>query len=175
MTATSRTLTTIQRANNVIIDHANVKLSGSTDISNSTNLYKYGVMHVDDTLAVINASSIVLGNATAGGYAHMDSIRTVQSLNLLSNDSIYTHNLNELNKHSWYWVGINTESNPTKLYNITGTGDAATLVSELTFDKENVVLYNDTSKLWVRYHAKKPGDATSKQYYGELLHSDAER
>ena len=165
----TRSLTTIQRAENVIIDHTNINLSGLADISNTANPNKYGVMRVSDTLAVINAGGIVLGSTTAGDYAHMDSIYSVQSLNLLDNDSIYTHKLNELNKHSWYWVGIKDGSNNAKLYNISGTGTNAQVVGELTFAQENVVIYNDTSKLWVRYHDKKPGDATSKQYYGELL------
>lgn len=171
MTSATRTLTTIQRAGNVIIDHANVNLSGLTDISSTTNVNKYGVMRVSDTLAVINASSIVLGSATQGGYAHMDSIYTVQSLNLASSTaSIYNHNLNELNKHSWYWLGIKDEDNAAKLYNINGTGENAQVVGNaLTYAQENVVLYNDTSKLWVRYHDMKDDDTEYKQYYGELL------
>ena len=164
MTSATRTLTTIQRANNIIIDHANVNLSGLTDISNTANVNKYGVMRVADTLAVINASSIVLGNATSHTYAHMDSIFSVQSLNLAnSNASIYDHNLNELKKSDWYWLGIQDENNNAKLYNITGTGQTAQPIGDpLTFAQENVILYNDTSKLWVRYHQ------ANKIYYGEL-------
>jgi hypothetical protein len=106
MTAATRTLTTIQRVNNVIIDHANVNLSGLQDISNAANENNYGVMRVNDTLAVINASGIVLGSSTPGAYAHMDSIYTVQSLNLAnSNASIYDHNPYELKKNACIgWV-----------------------------------------------------------------------
>lgn len=171
MTAATRTLTTIQRANNVIIDHANINLSGLQDISNAANENNYGVMRVNDTLAVINASGIVLGSSTPGAYAHMDSIYTVQSLNLAnSNASIYDHNPYELKKNAWYWLGIKDGNSSAQLYNISGTGGNAQVVGDpLTFAQENVILYNDTSKLWVRYHAKHEGDATSKQYYGELL------
>jgi hypothetical protein len=168
MTSATRTLTTIQRVNNLVIDHANVNLSGSADIiiSNpSSTDEKYGVLRVSDTLAIINASSIVLGSTDQPVY--MDSIYTVQSLNLAnSSASIYDHNLYELKKNAWYWLGIQGDQSNGHLYNINGT----TLTgSALALDKENVMIFNDRSKLWVRYHEKKSGDATVMQYYGELL------
>ena len=87
-----------------------------------------------------------------------------------SNASIYDHNPYELKKNAWYWLGIKDGNSSAQLYNISGTGGNAQVVGDpLTFAQENAILYNDTSKLWVRYHAKHEGDATSKQYYGELL------
>ena len=107
-------------------------------------------MRVNDTLVVINASGIVLGSSTPGAYAHMDSIYTVQSLNLAnSNASIYDHNPYELKKNAWYWLGIKDGNSSAQLYNISGTGGNAQVVGDpLTFAQENVILYNDTSKLW---------------------------
>ena len=170
MRSATRTLTTIQRVNNLVIDHANVNLSGLADISNTANENVYGVMRVSDTLAVINASGIVLG-VGEDAYAHMDSIYSVQSLKLVGNNaSIYAHNLYELKKNTWYWLGIQDEQNDARLYYISGTGaDAHVIGDPLTFAQENVVLYNDSSKLWVRYHEKKATDTEYKQYYGELL------
>ena len=172
MTSATRTLTTIQRSGNVVIDHANVNLIGIADISNAANENHYGVMRVSDTLAVINAGGIVLGDTTAElKYAHMDSIFSVQSLKLVGNNaSIYDHNLYELKKNTWYWLGIQDEQNDANLYYISGKGaNAQVMGSALDFEAENVVLYNDTSKLWVRYHEKKSTDTEYKQYYGELL------
>ena len=162
MTSATRTLTTIQRAGNVIIDHANVKLSGEYDItvSNPTSDdYKYGVMRVADTLAVINASGIVLGSE--GHPVYMDSIRTVRSLKLagISDASIYDHNPYELKKNAWYWLGVKDQTNDPKLYYINGTNLVDT---PLDLDEENVLLFNDKSKLWVRY------TKTATNYYGEL-------
>ena len=167
MTSATRTLTTIQRADNVIIDHANINLSGEYDItvSNPTSDdYKYGVMRVADTLAVINASGIVLGSTDHPVY--MDSIYTVQSLKLAgsSNPSIYDHDLNQLNKHSWYWLGIQGNTpEAAKMYYINGTNLASN--APLAYADENVILFNDISKLWVRYY----NPTVDVPYYGELL------
>ena len=158
MTTATRALTTIQRVNNLVIDHANVKLNGIQDISNSTNTYNYGIMRVKDALVVTDAGGIELGNI--GAYAYIDSIHSVHSLKL-ANGTIYDHDLNSLEDHSWYWMGIQGNTPETaRTYYINGT----TLVnnSPLAYANENVILYNDTSKMRVRYWE---GD---QEYYGEL-------
>ena len=158
MTSATRTLTTIQRVNNLVIDEANVGLSGIQDISNTTNTINYGIMRVKDTLIVANGGGIELGSI--GQYAHIDSIHSVHSLKLASG-TIYDHDLNRLQDHSWYWMGIQGNTPETaRTYYVNGTSlvDA----SPLPYAGENVILYNDTSKMRVRYWEG------NQEYYGEL-------
>ena len=163
MTSATRTLTTIQRVNNLVIDHANVNLSGLTDISSTTDTTRYAVMRVKDTLAVINASGLALKGTEEHPVVYMDSIHMVRSMKLASsNASIYNHNLNQLDDHSWYWLGVKDQSNDPKLYYINGTTNNLVSETPLDYDKENVLLFNHKSKLWVRYMQG------TTNYYGEL-------
>jgi hypothetical protein len=163
MASATRTLTTIQRVNNLVIDHANVNLSGLTDISSTTDTTRYAVMRVKDTLAVINASGLALKGTEEHPVVYMDSIHMVRSMKLASSDaSIYNHNLNQLDDHSWYWLGVKDQSNDPKLYYINGTTNNLVSETPLDYDKENVLLFNHKSKLWVRY------TQGTTNYYGEL-------
>ena len=173
MTSASRTLTTIQRCNDLIIDNANVNLSGLSDITGVAHR-NYAVLKVDDTLYMANASALNLGTQTSPAY--MDSIFAVRSLHLMNNDSVYVDFLYKVAHRDWEWIGVaplnptsgdiidtinfNTKEN-ARLYYRTSAATTA-----LTYDKENVILFNGDSRLWVRYH--KMVNGVNKQLYGEL-------
>ena len=167
MTSATRTLTTIQRCNNLIVDNANVNLSGMSDITGLSSR-NYAVLKVDDTLYMVNASSFNLGSVTAPAY--MDSIFAVRSLHTVNNDTVYNKYLYQAWDLTWEWIGVNPLSgNP----NSGNTLENARLfykdtapTTALTFDKENVILFNGDSRLWVRYHDMV--DGVNKQLYGEL-------
>ena len=173
MTSASRTLTTIQRCNNLIVDNANVNLSGMSDITGQSNR-NYAVLYVDDTLYMANASGLNLGSQTTPAY--MDSIFAVRSLHTMNNDTIYNDFLYKAWARDWEWIGV-APLNPDSTH-ILDTSDYNTLenarlyyrtsapLSALTYDQENVILFNGDSRLWVRYH--RMVDGVNKQLYGEL-------
>lgn len=174
MTSATRTLTTIQRAGNVTIDHANVNLSGAYDISKAEPTpegdLKYGVMKVDESLSVTNGSGIVLGTAAIpasgenpevpGIPVFMDSIRQVKSLYLKNGVT----NSYEAGDNDWEWIGIQNDDN--HLYRIHASGTP----TQLSAAQENVIIFNDISKLWVRYKGRPSNQpsAALNTYYGEL-------
>lgn len=173
MTSASRTLTTIQRCNDLIIDNANVNLSGLSDITGVAHR-NYAVLKVDDTLYMTNASALNLGTQTSPAY--MDSIFAVRSLHLMNNDSIYADYLYKVAHRDWEWIGVaplnptsgdiidtlnfNTKENARLYYRTSAP------TNDLSYDEENVILFNGDSRLWVRYH--KMVDGVNKQLYGEL-------
>lgn len=173
MTSATRTLTTIQRCNDLIIDNANVNLSGMSDITEQS-IHNYAVLHVDDTLTMANASAFNLGSQSAPAY--MDSIYAVRSLHMMEGDSIYKDYLYLSGKRNWEWIGVaplnpnpdnisdTTYNSPNnaRLYYYRGLDSEQT---PLTYDEENVILFNGDSRLWVRYHDKAQGGI---QLYGEL-------
>lgn len=173
MTSASRTLTTIQRCNNLIVDNANVNLSGMSDITGQSNR-NYAVLYVDDTLYMANASGLNLGSQTAPAY--MDSIFAVRSLHTMNNDTIYNDFLYKAWARDWEWIGV-APLNPDSTH-ILDTSNYNTLenarlyyrtsapLNALTYEKENVILFNGDSRLWVRYH--RMVDGVNKQLYGEL-------
>ena len=158
MTAATRTLTTIQRGGQVLLDGVNVKLSGATDISSTTDPTNYGVLNIDESLMVANATGIVLGTspiaadgenpAVPGQSVYMDSIHQVRSLHLKSGTAYASP--------VWEWIGITggTPEGASLMYSETGTS--------LTKANENVILFKDASQLHVRYTE----GTTTK--YGEL-------
>ena len=160
LTHASRTLTTIQRGGIVLLERANLNLSGAKDISKQDTATNYGVLKVDMSMFVSNGGGIVLG--ALGKPAYMDSIKQVRSLYL--NDTLSSYNMMGAgNNDRWEVIGIKDNINP-KLYRIHGDST----LTELSRADENVIIFNDSSVLWVRYHDKKTGDTESKQYYGEL-------
>ena len=153
LTQATRTLTTIQRGGIVLLDNANVNLTGAADISGRADATKdYGVMKVDAGLYVTNASGIVLGAANAPAY--MDCIKQVRSLHLKSGTSYENMSANG----NWEWIGIKGNTPETAQLYYTETAPNVALAS----NAENVIIFNDVSKLWVRY------TQGTTNLYGEL-------
>ncbi len=174
MTNTTRTLTTIQRCNNLLVDNSNVNLSGMSDITEQSNR-NYAVLNVDSTLYMANASAFNLGKQTVPAY--MDSIHCVRSLHLMRDGavdtSVYHRYLHEADSLKWEWIGVNpvgenTQDNARLFYTTSAPSNP------LNFDKENVILFQGDSRLWVRYHKMvttgtgSTATTENKQYYGEL-------
>ena len=167
LTHATRTLKTIQRCGNLVIDHSNVNFSGMNDISGSGKR-QYAVFKVDTTLYMANASGFVLGSPSVPAY--MDSIRKVRSVHLKqSTYSVYDvpfYGMLDDDAHDyWEWIGIKDSEEAAHLYY---TSNPST---PLTYAQENVLVFKGDSRLWVRYHRKeKQGDnwVDMGQYYGEL-------
>ncbi len=179
-TSGTRTLTTIQRCQNLLLDNVNINITGFNDINTTYNTNKlYSVVKVDDTLYMANASAIAIGD---GQPAYMDSIHCLRSVHLnVTNRTIYdeldaledndlTNIQNDSVKQnygripSWEWIAVNpkTGSDNTaqnaRLYYRTSAS-----TTPLNYTQENVILFNDFSQLWVRYHKGVP-----TTMYGEL-------
>jgi hypothetical protein len=165
LTAT-RDMTTIQRGGVVLLDGANINLSGAVDInqdlSNPTNTKKFGMLRIDNSLMIADSSSIVLGTFTPNiAPAFMDSIKQLASLQLKKGKGSCYSQMGSGHNSNWYVIGINNNDN--KLYRIDTVGTNHIDGAALTYQQENVIIFNDTSKLWVRYR-----DNSGFQY-GELL------
>ena len=154
----TRTLTTIQRGGYVLLDNSNIHLSGAIDISKKFPDRKFGVLQVDNGFYATNASGLVLGEV--GAPAWMDSITEVRSLYLRgTNTTSYDHIDAMQNSDYWEMVGINYSNN--RLYRtVTSTGQD----DFLAVDKENVIIFNGNSKLWVRNY----NTTADKILYGQL-------
>jgi len=166
MAGATRTLTTLQRGGIVLLDNSNIKFEGTVDISGQDLIRdKFGVLQVDKGLFVANASGIVLGTSTKPAY--MDSIHSVRSLYLKSGQISYNQ-LGAGHNTNWETVGIQgTTSATASLYRLTNTGTPSTPVITpvlLTAAQENVIIFKNASKLWVRYR----NSADNKLKYGEL-------
>ncbi len=163
LTHATRTLKTIQRCGNLVIDHSNVNFSGMNDISGSGKR-QYAVFKVDTTLYMANASGFVLGSPSVPAY--MDSIRKVRSVHLKQSDySVYDVPFYGMLDNYWEWIGIKGDSEETVQLYYTDSN------TPLTYAQENVLVFKGDSRLWVRYHRKeKQGDnwVDMGQYYGEL-------
>jgi len=146
MERASRSLTTIQRAGIVMLDEVNVALTGIKDISHPSNDTLYGVMKVDDGFYVANASGIVLGATNRA--ALMDSIKEVKSLHAKSSTASIYQNMNVNSSSNWEWIGIKGNTPATAKLYYTETAQS----TPLTYAQENVILFNDTSKMVVRYN-----------------------
>ena len=171
-THATRTLKTIQRCGNLVIDHSNVNFSGMNDISGSGKR-QYAVLKIDSTLYMANASGFVLGSPSVPAY--MDSIRKVRSVHLKqASYSVYDvpfyPMLDDEDHDYWEWIGIKGDSEAdAHLYYYSDLQSSTP--SALTFSQENVLVFKGDSRLWVRYHRKeKQGDnwVDMGQYYGEL-------
>ncbi len=168
LTKASRTLTTIQRADTVLLDNTNVNLSGAADISQSDSDRAFAVLQVDNGVYVTNASGIVLGTVDAPVF--MDSIHEVKSLHLKEGIGSSYHNMTPSSNNNWEWIGVNplNPSNPegntqenARLY-YTQTAPS----TPLNYNQENVIIFNGDSRLYVRYLDKSGGN--KKRMYGQL-------
>jgi hypothetical protein len=183
-TSGTRTLTTIQRCQNLLLDNVNINLSGFKDINTTYSSSKlYSIIKVDDTLYMANASAIAIG---AGQPAYMDSIFCLRSVHLNAGTNTIYDELKALevagntpaqnderkqhygiiskNNYKWEWIAVdsitgsaNTPENARLFYRYSATN------TPLTYAEENVILFKDFSQLWVRYHRKTP-----ITMYGEL-------
>ena len=162
LTQASRTLTTLQRGDIILLDNTNVNLSGADDISQSDSERKFAVLQVDKGVYVTNASGIVLGASSAPVY--MDSIHEVRSLHLRNASTSYGH-LDGGDANYWEWIGVNPNGGNTaenaRLY-YTQTAPS----TPLSFDQENVIIFNGDSRLYVRYLDKTTSN--KKRMYGQL-------
>ncbi len=144
LTSSTRTLTTIQRCGNLLLDNANVNITGSDDLNvESGNTGHYGVLKVDTVFYLANASSLNLSYATATP-ANMDSIRCLRSVHLKSG-SVYDQQF--FGKLPWEWIGISGDTEETAKMYYTETAPS----TSLSKNQENVILFNNESRLWVRY------------------------
>lgn len=162
LTQASRTLTTLQRGDIILLDNTNVNLSGADDISQSDSERKFAVLQVDKGVYVTNASSIVLG--AVGAPVYMDSIHEVRSLHLRNASTSYGH-LDGGDANYWEWIGVNpnggnTAENASLYYTQTAPG------TPLNYNQENVIIFNGDSRLYVRYLDKTNGN--KKRMYGLL-------
>ena len=164
LTQASRTLTTLQRGDIIMLDNTNVNLSGATDISQSDSDRAFAVLQVNKGVYVTNASGIVLG--AVGAPAYMDSIHEVRSLHLRNASTSYGH-LDGSNANDWEWIGVNplvgggnTQENARLYYTQTNPN------SPLVYNQENVIVFNGDSRLYVRYLDKTGGN--KKRMYGQL-------
>ena len=154
----TRSLTTIQRGGMVLLYHSNVNLTGDFDISKADlhalgddiTRKKYGMINVGVGLLVADSSGIVLGSKAIGTTpavpAYMDSIKQVRSLYLEEGRSPYDQ-LGADHDANWEVVGIQGDTPAeAKLYRITSGGPQL-----LNSAQENVIVFNDKSKMYVRY------------------------
>lgn len=165
LTQASRTLTTLQRGDIILLDNTNVNLSGADDISQSDSERKFAVLQVDKGVYVTNASGIVLG--AVGAPAYMDSIHEVRSLHLINANSTSYGHLDGSNANDWEWIGVNplvgegnTQENARLYYTQTNPNPP------LVYNQENVIIFNGDSRLYVRYLDKTGGNR--KRMYGQL-------
>ena len=155
LVSATRTLTTLQRGDIILLDNTNVNLSGAADISQSDSERAFAVLQVDKGVYVTNASGIVLGSV--GAPAYMDSIHEVRSLYLKDNSTTSYLHMNAGNDNSWEWIGI--KDNDNHLYRIHATGDPTQLATK----EENVIIFNGDSRLYVRY-LDESGPAKKRMY-----------
>jgi len=160
MTDASHSLTTIQRCGNLLFEDVNLKLTGLADISSITDPKLYGIMHVDNAIYMVGGnatqggSAIVLG--TNDGSAYVDSVKMVRSV-LFHTGENYASTIENVGNLTWDWAGIN--NNDSQLYHIVSGGSSSGV---LTKAQENVIIFKNQSKMYLRYHE----GATQK--YGEL-------
>ena len=154
----TRPMGTIQRCDNLVIDHSNFTFSGRPRLGQDDgNLY--AIMKIDSCLYIADSSALTLGDGSAP--AHMDSIRKVQSAYLMGQ----TANNNVLSKKAvtklkWGWIGLKpTTDNADQMCFMKANGTDSTALAKV---QENIILFNGPSKLWVRYN-----EGTT-QKYGEL-------
>ena len=155
LTQASRTLTTIQRGDIILLDNTNVNLSGAADISQSDSERAFAVLQVDKGVYVTNASGMVLG--AVGAPAYMDSIHEVRSLYLKDNSGTSYDQMDGGDNTNWEWIGIKDSDN--HLYRIHATGDPTQLATK----EENVIIFNGDSRLYVRY-LDESGPAKKRMY-----------
>jgi hypothetical protein len=160
VTGVSHSLTSIQRCGNLLFEDVSINLKGLADISSITNPELYGIMHVDSAIYMVGGnatqggSAIVLG--TDNGSANIDSVKMVRSV-LFHTGQSYASTIENVGNLTWDWAGINNDD--SQLYHIVSGGSSSGV---LTKAQENVIIFKNQSKMYLRYHE----GATQK--YGEL-------
>ena len=183
-TEATRSLTTIQRCQNLLLDNVNINLTGLNDINTTYSTSKiYSVVKVDEVMYLTNASALSVGGEA--GPAYMDSIHCLRSmhLNIPTGTTIYDElyaledgnhtpaENDETKQHydniqSLEWIAVNpltggeNTAENARLYYRTSDSDCE---NPLDYVQENVILFNNFSQLWVRYHKDEPNTK-----YGEL-------
>ncbi len=181
-TEATRSLTTIQRCQNLLLDNVNINLTGLNDINTTYSTSKiYSVVKVDEVMYLTNASALSVGGEA--GPAYMDSIHCLRSmhLNIPAGTTIYdelyaledgdlTPAENDETKQHYdniqnlEWIAVNpltggeNTAENARLYYVTSAP-----TTPLDYEQENVILFNNFSQLWVRYHKDEPNTK-----YGEL-------
>ena len=167
----TRPMGTIQRCDNLVIDHSNFTFSGRPWLGHDDgNLY--AVAKIDSCLYIADSSALTLGDGTAP--AHMDSIHKLQSGYLIYDNHTTTYNVfseKVVGKLDWGWIGVvdPTSGNANEMCFM----DGLTAGNTLNKAQENIIIFNGPTKLWVRYHEwekETPSSSTyvDRQYYGEL-------
>lgn len=160
-TGSTRPLGTIQRCNHLVIDHSNFTFTGMRDLADDASTQLYAVYNVDDCFYVANGSGLTLGK---DGPADMDSIRMMRSGALKGSYTFYddANPANLMDDEHWHWVGIRERSaEANKLYY--KDGDEETFSGELEKTEENVLVFTDVAKLYIRYTTP-----AGKTKYGQL-------
>ena len=170
----NRNMTTIQRCDNLVIENSNFLLTGAKPIDGSSDDY-YSIYKVDSCIYIANGTALGLGlnfepTLTPAHIAHIDSVRQVRSIHLKEGASVYDNRFvsNILDDahigatSKWDWLGVkNNAVNEPRLYYVDGKTNTV-IGGELGFSYENVFIFNDKSRMWVRYHEG------NTQKYGEL-------
>ena len=166
----TRPMGTIQRCDNLVIDHSNFTFTGAPRLGHDDGRL-YSVMKVDSCFYVADSSALTLGSGDVP--ADMDSIRKIQSAYLIGQSASYNvFSEKFVPKLNWGWIGV---VNPTSGTNANEMCfmDGLTAGSTLNKVQENIIIFNGPTKLWVRYHVwekETPSSSTyvDRQYYGEL-------
>lgn len=167
----TRPMGTIQRAGNLVIDNSNFTFTGMPILGAGSSPKKYAVYKIDSCFYVANASAISIGVeqvesggtiTTQGVTAYMDSIRLLRS-GVLEGAAFYDEPfpIKLVNDNKWKWIGIREKSaEANRLY--VSSGAESSTDDALAYSNENVLIFNEKSKLYVRYNAR------GSVVYGEL-------
>ena len=170
MTGATRDLTTIQRGGIVVLDNTNIHFTGAAPISRPDYTTKYAVGRANLGFYCLNGSGIVLG--AANDPVLIDSVKQVKSMYLPTGESVYQNVLGGASQTNWETVGIMGNTPATaELVRLTNTGtetDPEITPETLTAEQENVILFKDKSKMYVRYTQGKDAEGNDITYYGKL-------
>ena len=135
--SSTRSLQSIQRCDNVILDNVTIKFTGQGDISQNYNTVEYAFMYVDKGLYVRNGSNIITDVQIDEVHALYSEYRP-ETINTTNDNGLYVAN------PVTYWIGIGDSD--YKFYYINGT-TATLLDNSLT----NTIRFNGGYALYVRY------------------------
>ncbi|MCF0201340.1 MAG: hypothetical protein HUK16_08280, partial [Bacteroidales bacterium] len=143
----TRTLRSIQQADNLVIENSNIRFKGEGDMTQPTNTIKYAVANVSEKMIVTKTSTLTIASV-------VDYIKSLYSVYYTDEShSLYNRTIDQL------------IANPVRL-----TGDAQTL-----YNTENVVRLEDGYSLFVRYmdgSTQKYG--TFKGFFRVVANKDSE-
>ncbi len=180
----TRFMSTIQRCDNLVIDSSNFSFTGAR-ILGSNSPERYSVAKIDSCMYVANASGISLGYGD--GSADMDSIRMICSGALKKGTTFYDQRFpskfyipNDSINNQWFWIGVrDKEKYANNMYYVNADAkvvvniEGETVVNSpgIGYACENVLVFNNDSRLYVRYQKKdKEGShlVWKGNHYGEL-------